>query len=366
MRADRSIFLGGGAGIMTMARYRAVDGLAVVVLVAAGWAGLAGCAGGSGMKTGMGGTSAQRLRQQVRAVLAAGVNSPDAATRSHALESLAVLGGLETPGLIRRHLYDPSAAVRFAAGMAAGDIQDHSARSMLEILLRDKNVSVQLASAYALEKLGDDRFGGWYDHVLAGEDPQLCGQACMLLGRLGETATRRDSRAKLWHVLKQTDQATSVRLQAAEALARLGDETVVERLLAFAGSRYADDRLLAISGLEQLGGANAFAMLTVLAGDPQIEVRLAAYRALGPEVDEHNLAEVRQSLSYKDEAGDAVATARVRGLAAFALGRLGEQQDTSLLSRAMQSDSDYVRMAAARAGVEFLQRRRGPVPVRGM
>ncbi|MBN1436692.1 MAG: HEAT repeat domain-containing protein [Sedimentisphaerales bacterium] len=310
--------------------------------------------------------SPSQLNQRIRAVTNAAVVSSDPITRCHGLESLAALNDLQAAATIHRHFYDNSAAVRFAAAMAAGDMRDTTARPQLQILLRDNSISVQLAAAYALERIGDQRFGNWYDHVLASDNAQLCGQACMILGRLGNNGIRQDSRDKLWRVLNRPDQDTAVRLQAAEALARLGDERIIERLLAYGGSTYADDRLMAISGLELLGGADAFAMLTVLAGDPQIEVRLAAFGALGSANDQTNLQELRDALEYRDPDGDQVVTERVRGLALLSLGKIANPQDGNLLYHTMEDNSEYLRLAAARAAIDWLRNQNQIISATGM
>ena len=157
-----------------------------------------------------------------------------------------------------------------------------------------------------------------------------------------------------------------MRLQAAEALARLGDGRIIERLLAFGGSTYADDRLMAVSGLELLGGADAFAMLTVLAGDPQIEVRLAAFGALGSANDQTNIQEIRDALEYRDPDGDQVVTERVRGLALLSLGKIAHPQDINLLYNAMEDSSDYPRLAAARAAIDWLHHQNQITTTTGM
>ena len=139
-------------------------------------------------------------------------------------------------------------------------------------------------------------------------------------------------------------------------MARLGDERVLRRLLSYAASGYADDRLLAISGLEQLGGEDAYSMLVVLTDDALMEVRLAAIRALGVRAEAEDLEVARQGLDYTDENGDAVVTARVRGLAALALGRIGKEEDGRWLYEAMRGGSRYVKIAAARGMIDYLKR----------
>jgi HEAT repeat protein len=318
---------------------------------------ISGCQGGRLSGPLEEGVSEAHLTQRVQSVLFKGLASEDALMRCHALESLAETGGLEIPGKIRKYLYDPVPAVRFAAAVAAGDVRDNSARPLLLRMLQDENISVKLAAGYGLEKLGDKRFEAWFDGALAGSDARLCGQACFLISKLGNEGVRQNSRVKLWKVLRKKGQTVQVRLQAAEALARLGEEKILKQLLVYASSGYADDRLIAISGLEYLGGADVYAMLTVLADDPQIEVQLAAIRALGKLADEKDLEFARRSMFYRDEQGDAETAERVRGLAALALGRIGKNSDSNYLYRAMADRSEYIRLIAAKATLDYLTRK---------
>jgi HEAT repeat protein len=301
----------------------------------------------------------EQLRNRMRQVLLQAAAGKEAALRCNALETLAQLKtDAEVQKLALKALQDELPAVRFAAVVAFGDMKDVTARRPLEQLLWDQEESVKMAAGYALEKLGDKRFKKWYDAALFGKDSQLKAQACLLLGKLGRTTLRSDSRAKLWQVLRQPKQEAVVKLQAAEALAKLGDANVLTKLLAFAGSGYADDRLMAISGLEYLGGENAYAMLVTLADDAQLEVRLSAIRALGPRAEEKDLALVRRSLRHTDPQGDATVTTRVRSLAVLALGKTGRESDANLFHQAMSDPSPYVQVAAARATIDFLKRNR--------
>jgi HEAT repeat protein len=351
-------FLAGGVSPRKIATLllKALKGRKSIYCLALIVMGLVGCQGG-GVNLTDSTPGYEQLRQQMRQVVFAAARSDDALLRSHAMESLADMGGLEAPGLIREGLHDSVSAVRFGAAVAAGDLKDHTSKHLLERLLFDKNDAVKLAAAYGLEKLGDDRFGNWYDGVLAGDDVPLTAQACMLLGKLGLTPLRTDSQDKLWMVLRKSGQDPVVKLQAAEALARLGDKRILEKLLAYAGSGYADDRLIAISGLEHLGGQQAYAMLTVLVDDLQLEVRLGALRALAEHATEEDIKLARDSMGYMDAQGDETATMRVRGLASLALGRVGEDRDAGLLYKAVNSKSKYISITAARAAIDFLRRR---------
>jgi HEAT repeat protein len=301
--------------------------------------------------------SSTQLRQRADDLLFETMAGSDPVLQCHALETLALLEA--DPSIatqIRIGLNHPSMAVRFAGAISAGDIAEYSSKPLLEHMLHDSNPSLKMASAYALEKMGDRRFFTWYNDILESKDAQLCSQACMLLGKLGKTSIRRDSVEKLRQVLHKKDQAPAVKLQAAESLARLGDEKILNNLLVFSNSGYASDRLLAIAGLEWLKDQTAQTMLMVLADDEHLEVSLAGIRTLGPLADASHLQVVRENLHYQDPENDQDAEQRIRGLALLALGKVGKQSDAHHLYKAMSAQSGYTRIAAARAAIDLLDR----------
>ena len=61
-------------------------------------------------------------------------------------------------------------------------------------------------------------------------------------------------------------------------------------------------------------------------------------------------------VDYRDPAGDVMHTARVRGLAYLALGRVGVAEHRGILYEGMSDGSAYVRISAVRGAVEFLNR----------
>jgi HEAT repeat protein len=298
------------------------------------------------------------MEKRLYAVLAESVADEDPLIRCHGLESLAYLGTLQVAPLIRKGLHDTVPAVRFSAAVAAGDIKDHPSRGLLEKMLNDENVSVKLAAGYALERLGDNRFGKWYDNILLSGDEKLSGQVCMLLGKLGNTSLRSDSNEKLWQLIHRKNIDPVIRLQAAEALAGLGDKEIIKDLLSFAGSGYADDRIIAISGLEKLNIPESYAMLTVLTEDDRVEVQLAALRGLGSQVQDERMEVARQAAENTGKDNSAEGALRVRQLALLALGSFAAPKDGYLLYQGMGDKSKYIRVTAARATIDYLRKKK--------
>ncbi len=310
---------------------------------------LAGCKSAASLTT----VKCSDLRTRLQEVLRKQIQNPEPMIRCHALETIAYSAIPADAPLVRNALDDPSPAVRFAAAVAAGDLGDSASRHRLQSMLKDSDPSVPLASAYALVKIQNTPLPASFRQALFSDNPQTASQACLLLGKLGSSQS--DSRQVLWRVLTQKQQHIAVRLQAAEALARLGDKSVLKKLMVYASSGYADDRMIAISGLELLGGTDANAMLTTLLDDPQPEVQLAAIAALGSLAEPPQKEFARKHLDYTDETRHEAAAVRVQGLALLALGKAGQSEDGSALYHAMQNKNDYLCIIAAKASVDFLR-----------
>lgn len=316
---------------------------------------LVGCKSAPSLPVSLASVKCSDLRTRFQEVLRRQLQNKDPMIRCHTLETIACSAISANASLVRKALDDPAPAVRFAAAVAAGDLRDSASRHQLKSLLKDSDPSVQLASVYALAKIRKDPLPDFFHKALFSENPQIAAQACLLLGKLGNFLSRSDNRQKLWQVLTQKHQHIAVRLQAAEALARLQDKTVLKKLMVYASSGYADDRMIAISGLALLGGTDAGAMLTTLLDDPQPEVQLAAIAALGSLAEEPQKQFARKQLDYTDDSLDESAALRVQGLALLALGKAGDSQDAVHLYRAMQSKNDYLSVIAAKASVDFLR-----------
>jgi len=306
------------------------------------------------------------LEKEMMVVLKLATESVDSTQRSHAYEAMGHLPWSRTnKAMIRNGLYDTNHAVKFAACVAAGDVHDSDARNALVPLLNDKQPSIKMAAAYALEKLGDTMFETWYDQVLLSDDHKNVALACMLLGKLGNQGVRINSKKKLYEVMHLNIQNFSVKLQAAEALANLGDKAILKRVLGFSNSQYTAYQLIAISTLDILldvpgiKQADIHAQLALLSGeDHQVEVQLASIGALGKLADINHIQQVRKNINYMHPENNLVATIRVRGLALMALGKVGARGDCNTLWQAFDNDNQYIRMAAAKGAIDYIKRHR--------
>ncbi len=301
-----------------------------------------------------------QLQQRVSRIIEETISGNDIILRCHAIECIAALKATKSQrAMVIEALADEDSTVRYAAAIATGDLKERAAIAKLNRMISDKSVSVRLAVAYALERMGDKRFARSYDKTLYCDNTQYSALSCVLLGKLGTKPPRMDSCRKLWKVYNNSQTDMKVRLQAAESLAKLGDKKVLRKLMVCAGSSYADDRMLAVSGLGYIKGADvagAFSMLSVLLDDSQLEVQLAAIRASGRKVDPSYLKLARKSVYHNDPGGNISVTVRVRSLAILALGASGSDSDTSIIYKAMSDDSPLIRIVAARAAIDYISR----------
>lgn len=277
--------------------------------------------------------------------------------RTYAMEGLVSIADSSADELIVKALDDDIDAVQAAAAIAAGDRQIKAAVPKLEKLIKSDNIMIKLNAGYALEKMGDRRFLKWYDKAIVSSNEKYAGQSCLLLGKLGDSPFRKNSKEILHEVMDVKGQKPYIRLQAAEALARLGDTSIKTRLLDFAGSGYADDRLLTISALKLLGCTECYAMLSVLASDDQIEVKLSALRALGTLAGKDDREPVYKALDYSDPYNDKTVTERVRHLALLAIGSFGLTQDAAVLGSYLDNQSELIRLTAATASLNWQKAR---------
>ncbi len=99
-------------------------------------------------------------------------------------------------------------------------------------------------------------------------------------------------------------------------------------------------------------------MLTVMAEDDRIEVQLAALRGLGSQVQDERMEIARDAVKNTGKNSDAETTLRVRQLALLTLGSFAAPKDSHLLYKGMADKSKYIRIAAARATIDYLRKKK--------
>jgi len=286
----------------------------------------------------------QSLQPRALIILKNGLNSDNAYIRTHAIEIAAETDSRQMITDISARLADSSAAVRFAAAAAMGDILAFGCQEQLLPLLNDTNESVQLAAAYALVKLNQDQYHETIRQGAKNPDQSVRANAVLLLGKLGN----QDDLNLLYWVLHDENSKENVRLQAVESIARLKDrEMYRSKLWALLISKYADDRVIGIRGMGALGTDEAKNAILTMLQDDVLEVRLAAAEQLGRLGDKHGEMEVYSYFQSKPDLNQINIAAN--NIAVMAIGRIQSNRLNAFLPDVLASQSESIRLLAAQS-----------------
>jgi len=308
---------------------------------------MCGCQGSSpSLLSGESDAKTDSLEQEARHVIQAALADVDAVARVNAIEVVATTGRVELMPLVQRLLQDPIVPVRYAAALAAGDLQYAPAERMLTPLLKDPDSNVIIAASYAVGRLGATQYLEVIRKAIESPDQEVRANSAFLLGKIGDRGALR----LLKWVQEDKESSEKVRFQAMEARAKLGDEDVLQRLWAIVLSAYADDRVLGLRAIGALGTRQARDIIATKLEDQVLEVRLVAAEQLGVLGDTTGEPEVLEVFKKNLTAGtDRIAAQRVNVLASLAIGHIGTPALTKYLPQLLKNESKYVRIAAAKA-----------------
>jgi HEAT repeat protein len=286
------------------------------------------------------------LPAQARQIISEELADADPQIRANAIEVVASTRELGLMPNVQKLLADQVVPVRFAAAVAVGDLAYAPAKDQVGPLLNDPNPNVQLAAFYALSRLGQPELYQEICKAVAGSDQTVRANAALLLGKSGN----KDGIRFLYWTLQRDDSSDMVVLQAAEAIAMLGDRRIYRKLWTGLISKYADDRVLGIRAMGALGTDEAKSAIITLLDDPVPEVRLAAAEQLGKLGESGGEDEVLAVFEKNLMADmDAQGRERTKTLAALAIGEIGTDPLAKYLPQLLQDPSKIVRLAAAKA-----------------
>jgi HEAT repeat protein len=286
------------------------------------------------------------LRPEAKQIVQSSLADDEAIIRVNAIEVVAETGQIELMPKVQRLLKDDFVPVRFAACLAAGDLQYRLSESTLKQLLTDRDGNVRIAAAYAMLKLGDADSFTILGKALASKDQVIRANAALLLGKSGDKSALKP----LYWALRDKDSDDMVRFQAVESIARLGDEQIFPKLWAVVLSSYADDRIMGIKAMGALGTEKAKEVLITKLDDDVLEVRLAAAEQLGALGDVTGEPEVLDVFTKNlTEEMDGKDLERVDTLTALAIGQIGTPALVKFLPELLKNESKTVRLAAAKA-----------------
>lgn len=297
-----------------------------------------------------------RLEERALELLNRAAGQPDdPIVRSNALEALVRFAPEQSRPLFVAAVDAESAVVRYAGLLALGQIRDHKSLGLIRRRLVDPDARVRVAAAFAAYRCGDVNTAGpiLESAVRDNPDEKLRGETAYLIGKLGDSAA-------LARLRKTADRDPSglVVTYAQSAMALLGDQAMVSRLIEYALKADVETRLIALQTLAEIGEPRAVKALKYRVDDKSdyLATRLLAARALGVMAHDAAYKLALQSLTHKD--ADPVETVRVRALAALALGAMGDAKALGALRTAAETETDpRVQVAACDAILNII---RGP------
>jgi HEAT repeat protein len=275
------------------------------------------------------------LRAKAREELLAGLNDTDPVLRCNCIEALSKVDPTDASAVVMKDLSAQSDMVRFAAVVAAGQMKLVDAYQPLLGMVDDPSPQVQAAVLFALHRLGDTRRSHELEHLAASADPHVRGTVAFVVGLLKEP-----SAAKMLTTLL-ADRSPAVRIQAAEALWRIGNQRGLEDLVAFSISGYPDDQMIALPAIAETGDQRVIQHIRGQLDNDYIEVSLSAARALGMLGSDEGWNIAVPAATSSDP--------RQRSLAALAMGAIGRTDLQPYLKQLIKDKEPAVRISAATA-----------------
>jgi HEAT repeat protein len=289
-----------------------------------------------------------RLRVASLELLDRAATSPNALLRANALEAMQPVPQYLEPH-VRRGLVDENHGVRFIAAMLIGDLELTHLAHLLEPLLRDESESVRAAAIYGLRRCGRPTDLTPLAVLILSDDPEVRGNAAMVLGRLGNPTAAPVIRQAVGRGMALVSEARvkMVDLQLAEALVMLGEDREIEviRAALFAPPEQGELTALACMMCGRLMDERAVPNLVRLARQTgpsrqPAEVRMAATWALA-HIDPAQ-APMGVPLEYVADP-----LAQLRAQAALTLGEIGDPAALPQLATLLDDASPLVQVAAA-------------------
>jgi len=290
--------------------------------------------------------SANDLVPKAIQIIREGLADDNPQIRANAIEVIAATKRINLMPEVKRLLKDELVPVRFSAALAIAELEYQLAESEVAQSLKDQNKNVRIAAAYAMNKLGCADYLGLIREAITSKDQTVRANASVLLGKSGNKSALKI----LYWALRNKNSDDKVRFQAAEAIARLGDERIYPKLWTMLISVYADDRVMGIRAMGALGTVEAQNALISMLDDNVLEVRLTAAEQLGTLGDITGEPEVLDVFRKNLTAGlEKEGLERVNVLTALAIGQIGTAPLTKFLPQLLKDESKSVRIAAAKA-----------------
>jgi HEAT repeat protein len=296
------------------------------------------------------------LRDRAENLLVNGTRTEIPLIVCNSIEALERVAPAAARSRVQPLLESESRMVRFAALVAIGRLRDRASAPRVQAALRDRDERVRLAAAFAAARLGDTSQVAKLVHALEkSSDENMRSDAAFLLGKLGEK--RLLKRLAAAQRIRQNEQSNRVLVHILGARAELGDRQALQQLAAFTRGDSVS-RILALQMLSELAVPEARPALafTLNDKDEYLEPRLIAARGLGRLGLRSGYALARNALNFEGKnKDDPNETARVRSLAALALGGMRASEALEALRDLCANSSDErIQVAAATAICEIV------------
>ena len=289
------------------------------------------------------------VQESALSILLQATKSSQPRLRANAIEALRYAPPNILESVVRESLVDENRGVRFVASMMIGEQRLCNLSLLLEPLLLDGSQSVQAAAMFSIYKCGGKVDLNPIAKMLNSVNPELRGNAAMILGQMGNASAKQMIR----DALKTTPVSITpirrrlINLQMAEALILLGEQEELEvvRAAIFSSSQESEVTAIAcqIAGrLHDVEVTSTLESITLTPNRYPDEIRLIAATALA----EINPSRMPMEPVLRFTSSD---FASLRSQCATALGVQGNQLNLGPLTLMMEDSDPLVQISAAGA-----------------
>lgn len=282
-------------------------------------------------------------------------NSQSPEVRANAIEALSGEPNRLEP-IVAIALDDPNEGVRSVAAMVAGSASLESLSPTLSRMRSDSSPYVRASAIYAMTKIGEQSDPSELASILFnGKTTRIRAHAAFILGELGDkSAIPMLKQAYLTPVRNaMTIEQKLMRLQIAEALYKLGDESSIDSIRAALYPSRPEEleaTALAVQIIGQINDRGSIDQLIYLVNEASdqtmpAEVRLAIASALAS-------MGLNEGGYVADEYADN-AQSVIRAQAASVYGKTGQMQNLEKLDALMRDPSVLTRVSAAGAVLDL-------------
>ncbi len=292
--------------------------------------------------------------------------SREPSLRMQAIEAFAKVApkeGIERKAILL-NIENKYAGIVFASLMAAGETRSKQYKELAKTRSESQDKNIRIAAIFALHQFGDrSRTGELAQLLMKDPDEAVRANAALALGRMNDPRMTKVLRQALSRERKELP-----KMQILEALSMLGDKMAIERLMFLGRSAIPQDAGIALMMLANAKVSEAEELFWIRLRDANVpEIRVLAIRGLAGLGERDVLPLAIEFLKFDSPDRNIPhdppeqQVKRIRGIAALALEQLASAEALQALKNAFYSSgqSDYVKLAVARAAVRTIDKLQG-------